>query len=105
MRDHVCFGPRDLDRLNGTINNVLDAALYTDHPVQDPRPLDLARVARRAIERDRFLESRASFLNLDPCEMGETEDGLGARESGFLCDGSTGRRECAIQVAFREFQL
>jgi two-component system sensor histidine kinase SenX3 len=41
---------QDLDRLNGTINNVLDAALYTDHPVQDPRPLDLARLARRAIE-------------------------------------------------------
>ncbi len=41
---------QDLDRLNGTINNVLDAALYTDHPVQDPRPLDLARVARRAID-------------------------------------------------------
>jgi two-component system sensor histidine kinase SenX3 len=41
---------QDLDRLNSTINNVLDAALYTDHPVQDPRPLDLARLARRAIE-------------------------------------------------------
>jgi two-component system sensor histidine kinase SenX3 len=41
---------QDLDRLNTTINNVLDAALYTDHPVQDPRPLDLARLARRAIE-------------------------------------------------------
>ena len=41
---------QDLDRLNGTINNVLDAALYTDHPVEDPRPLDLARLARRAIE-------------------------------------------------------
>jgi signal transduction histidine kinase len=41
---------QDLDRLNGTINNVLDAALYTDHPVQDPRPLDLARLARRTIE-------------------------------------------------------
>ncbi len=41
---------RDLDRLNSTINNVLDAALYTDHPVQDPRPLDLVRLARRAID-------------------------------------------------------
>jgi two-component system sensor histidine kinase SenX3 len=41
---------QDLDRLNGTINNVLDAALYTDHPVQDPRPLDLVRLARRAID-------------------------------------------------------
>jgi len=41
---------QDLDRLNRTINNVLDAAMYTDHPVRDPRPLDLTRVARRAIE-------------------------------------------------------
>jgi signal transduction histidine kinase len=41
---------QDLDRLNSTINNVLDAALYTDNPVQDPRPLDLARLARRAID-------------------------------------------------------
>jgi signal transduction histidine kinase len=41
---------QDLDRLNSTINNVLDAALYTDHPVQDPHPLDLARLARRAID-------------------------------------------------------
>jgi two-component system sensor histidine kinase SenX3 len=41
---------QDLDRLNVTINNVLDAALYTDHPVQDPRPLDLVRLVRRAIE-------------------------------------------------------
>ncbi|MCG6926580.1 MAG: HAMP domain-containing histidine kinase [Acidobacteria bacterium] len=41
---------QDLDRLNGTINNVLDAALYTDHPVQDPRPLDLVRLARRTID-------------------------------------------------------
>jgi signal transduction histidine kinase len=41
---------QDLDRLNSTIKNVLDAALYTDHPVQDPRPLDLVRLARRAID-------------------------------------------------------
>jgi signal transduction histidine kinase len=41
---------QDLDRLNSTINNVLDAAMYTDHPVEDPRPLDLARLARKAIE-------------------------------------------------------
>lgn len=41
---------QDLDRLNMTINNVLDAAMYTDRPVRDPRPLDLAHLARRAIE-------------------------------------------------------
>jgi signal transduction histidine kinase len=41
---------QDLDRLNSTINSVLNAAMYTDRPVADPRPLDLARLARRAID-------------------------------------------------------
>jgi two-component system, OmpR family, sensor histidine kinase SenX3 len=41
---------QDLDRLNTTINNVLNAAMYTDRPVLDPQPLDLARLARRCIE-------------------------------------------------------
>jgi signal transduction histidine kinase len=41
---------QDIERLNATINNVLNAAMYTDRPVADPRPLDLARVARHAIE-------------------------------------------------------
>ena len=40
----------DLDRLNATINNVLNAAMYTDRPVVEPRPLDLARLVRRAVE-------------------------------------------------------
>jgi two-component system sensor histidine kinase SenX3 len=41
---------QDIERLNSTINNVLNAAMYTDRPVADPRPLDLARVTRHAIE-------------------------------------------------------
>jgi len=41
---------QDIERLNTTINNVLNAALYTDRPVADPRPLDLARLARRAVD-------------------------------------------------------
>jgi signal transduction histidine kinase len=41
---------QDLDRLNTTINNVLNAAMYTDRPVVDPQPVDLARLARRCIE-------------------------------------------------------
>jgi two-component system, OmpR family, sensor histidine kinase SenX3 len=41
---------QDIERLNGTINNVLSAAMYTDRPVADPRPLDLARLARRTVE-------------------------------------------------------
>lgn len=40
----------DLDRLNATINNVLNAAMYTDRPVVEPRPLDLVRLVRRAVE-------------------------------------------------------
>lgn len=41
---------QDIERLNATINNVLNAAMYTDRPVAEPRPLDLARIARRAAE-------------------------------------------------------
>jgi two-component system sensor histidine kinase SenX3 len=41
---------QDIDRLNVTINNVLNAAMYTDRPVADPRPLDLARLVRHAVE-------------------------------------------------------
>lgn len=38
----------DLDRLNGTINNVLNAGMYTDRAVVNPRPLDLARLVQHA---------------------------------------------------------
>ena len=41
---------QDLQRLNSTINNVLSAAMFTDRPVADPQPLDLAKLVRRAIE-------------------------------------------------------
>jgi signal transduction histidine kinase len=41
---------QDLDRLNATINSVLGAARYTDRPVVDPQPVDLARIARHSIE-------------------------------------------------------
>jgi signal transduction histidine kinase len=41
---------QDIERLNSTINNVLSAAMYTDRPVADPRPVDLARLARRAVD-------------------------------------------------------
>jgi two-component system sensor histidine kinase SenX3 len=41
---------QDIERLNATINNVLNAAMYTDRPVAEPRPLDLARLARRTAE-------------------------------------------------------
>jgi two-component system sensor histidine kinase SenX3 len=41
---------QDLDRLHATINNVLNAAMYTDRPVVDPQPLDLAKVVLRSID-------------------------------------------------------
>jgi two-component system sensor histidine kinase SenX3 len=41
---------QDIDRLHATINNVLNATRYADRPAVDPQPLDLAKLARRAIE-------------------------------------------------------
>jgi signal transduction histidine kinase len=41
---------QDIERLNATINNVLNAAMYTDRPVVDPQPLDLAKLAHRCAE-------------------------------------------------------
>ena len=41
---------QDLDRLNATINNVLNAAMYTDKPVAEPLAFDLARAVRRALD-------------------------------------------------------
>ncbi len=41
---------QDIERLNATINNVLNAAMYTDRPVVDPQPLDFARLVRRTID-------------------------------------------------------
>jgi signal transduction histidine kinase len=41
---------QDIERLNATINNVLNAAMYTDRPVVDPQPLDLAKLVRHCIE-------------------------------------------------------
>src|SRR6266446_226988 len=38
---------QDLERLNSTINSVLNAAMYTDRPVVDPKPLDFARLVER----------------------------------------------------------
>jgi signal transduction histidine kinase len=38
----------DLDRLNGTINNVLNAGLYADRAVVDPPTIDLARLVQHA---------------------------------------------------------
>ena len=58
----------DLDRLNTTINNVLNAAMYTDRPVVDPQPVDLARLVRRAVvlTRTRHQLPRESFAYAGP---------------------------------------
>jgi signal transduction histidine kinase len=39
----------DLDRLNATINNILNAARYTERPVVDPQILDFAKLVQRVI--------------------------------------------------------
>ena len=41
---------QDLDRLHATINQVLNAAMYTDRTVVHPTPLDFAKVVHRSIE-------------------------------------------------------
>jgi signal transduction histidine kinase len=58
----------DLDRLNSTINSVLDAAMYTDRPIADPQPLDFARLVRRAIDltRTRHQLPRECFTYAGP---------------------------------------
>jgi two-component system, OmpR family, sensor histidine kinase SenX3 len=50
----------DLDRLHATINNVLNAAMYTDRPVVDPQPVDLARLAQRSIDLTRVRNQLAA---------------------------------------------
>lgn len=40
----------DLERLNATINNILNAAMYSDRPALEPEPLDLAKLVRRSID-------------------------------------------------------
>jgi signal transduction histidine kinase len=40
----------DLDRLHGTIDNVLNAAVYSQSAAVELEPLDLARLVRRAID-------------------------------------------------------
>src|SRR3954454_25205144 len=41
---------QDLERLHSTINNILQAAIYADRPVVDPKPLDFARLVRRSVD-------------------------------------------------------
>jgi two-component system, OmpR family, sensor histidine kinase SenX3 len=65
----------DLDRLHATINSVLNAAMYTDRPVVDPRPVDLARLVRRAIELTRARNQLAA--EAISCEGPETVEVLG----------------------------
>lgn len=59
---------QDLDRLHATINNVLNAAMYTDRAVVDPQPLDFAKVVRRSIDltRTRHQLPREAFTYEGP---------------------------------------
>ncbi len=55
----------DLDRLNGTINSVLNAGLYTDRAVVNPPTLDLARLVQHSCAltrtRNQLSESAVSY--------------------------------------------
>ena len=75
----------DLDRLNATINNVLNAAMYTDRPVVDPQPLDLARLVRHAVDltRTRHQLPQESFAYLGPESLRLRGD-AGALETAVL---------------------
>ena len=55
----------DLDRLNGTINSVLNAGLYTDRAVLNPPTIDLARLVQHSCAltrtRNQLAESAVSY--------------------------------------------
>lgn len=61
----------DLDRLNGTINNVLNAGMYTDRMVRNPPILDLARLAQHAcaLTRTRNQLNAAAISYVGPASM------------------------------------
>jgi signal transduction histidine kinase len=63
---------QDLDRLQLTINNVLNAAMYTDRPVVDPQPLDFSKLVRRAVEltRTRHQLAPGALTFEGPAELG-----------------------------------
>jgi two-component system, OmpR family, sensor histidine kinase SenX3 len=62
---------QDLDRLNATINSVLGAARYTDRPLIDPQPVDLAQLAERSIDltRTRNQLARATMRYDGPASL------------------------------------
>jgi two-component system sensor histidine kinase SenX3 len=55
----------DLDRLNGTINSVLNAGLYADRAVVNPPTIDLARLVQHAVAltrtRNQLAEQAVSY--------------------------------------------
>src|SRR6185295_19388236 len=59
---------QDLDRLHATIDNVLNAAMYTDRPLADPQPMDFARTVRRSMDltRTRHQLPREAFTYTGP---------------------------------------
>ena len=62
---------QDLQRLNATINTVLNAARYTDRPLADPQPLDLAKLVGRAIDltRTRYQLEPAAMIYEGPTSL------------------------------------
>ncbi len=56
----------DLDRLNGTINNILNAGMYADRAVVNPPTIDLARLVEHACAltrtRNRLEEASVTYI-------------------------------------------
>ena len=76
---------QDLERLNGTINNVLNAARYTDRRVEDPRPVDIARLVTKSIELTRVRNQldEDSFVYEGPSSLTVSGD-AGGLETAVL---------------------
>lgn len=76
---------QDLDRLHATINSVLNAAMYSDRPVMDPQPVDLARLAARSIELTRTRNQLApEAIRYDGVESLYVMGDAGALEMALL---------------------
>ncbi|HEY7409426.1 MAG TPA: HAMP domain-containing sensor histidine kinase [Vicinamibacteria bacterium] len=91
----------DLDRLNVTINNVLDAAMYTDRPVVDARPVDIAALSRRCMEltRTRHQLPKESFAYEGPERLMVRGDAAGLETAVVnLLDNAVKYSKDAVRV-------
>ncbi len=92
----------DLDRLNATINNILNAAMYTDRPVIDPQVVDFARLVRRAAEltrvRHQLPAEAVRYLGPDELRLKGDPAALETAVLNLLDNGVKYAREGAVAV-------